>query len=54
MTGLVNVDLGSAIRAGINAGELYPIIMGMLGLGTLRTVEGIKNVKSNYIRLPKK
>lgn len=34
---------------GINASELYPIIMGMLGLGTMRTVEGIKNVKSNSI-----
>jgi len=33
----------------INASELYPIIMGMLGLGTMRTVEGIKNVKSNSI-----
>lgn len=33
----------------INAQELYPIIMGMLGLGTMRTVEGIKKVKSNSI-----
>lgn len=33
----------------INAQELYPIIMGMLGLGTMRTVEGIKQVKSNSI-----
>ena len=34
----------------INATELYPIIMGMLGLGTMRTVEGIKNVKTNSIK----
>jgi len=36
----------------INASELYPIIMGMLGLGTMRTVEGIKNVKTNSINGP--
>jgi len=37
----------------INAQELYPIIMGMLGLGTMRTVEGIKGKKTNSIS-PKK
>ena len=33
----------------IDANALYPIIMGMLGLGTMRTVEGIKNVKTNSL-----
>lgn len=38
----------------IDAGELYPIIMGMLGLGTMRTVEGIKGVKTQSINQPEK
>ncbi|MBT4876347.1 MAG: hypothetical protein HON48_14215 [Desulfobacula sp.] len=36
----------------INATELYPIIMGMLGLGAMRTAEGIKKVKTNAINTP--
>jgi len=36
----------------INATELYPIIMGMLGLGTMRTIEGVKNVKTNALKPP--
>ena len=38
----------------IDASELYPIIMGMLGLGTMRTVEGIKGVKSTSMSENKK
>ena len=30
----------------LNAGELYPIILGMLGLGGMRTAEGLRGVKS--------
>jgi hypothetical protein len=45
--GWIPVDVGQP--PSINATELYPIIMGMLGLGTMRTVEGIKNVKADTI-----
>ncbi len=33
----------------VNAQELYPIILGMLGLGGMRTYEGVKNVKTNSL-----
>jgi hypothetical protein len=33
----------------INAAELYPIIMGLLGLGGLRTIEAVKHVKSESL-----
>ncbi len=36
----------------VDTSALNTIIMGMLGLGTMRTVEGIKNVKSNSIAPP--
>jgi len=36
----------------INATELYPIIMGMIGLGTMRTIEGVKGVKSTSLSPP--
>ncbi len=38
----------------IDASQLYPIIMGMLGLGTMRTVEGLKGKKSESLSPRKK
>lgn len=43
------IPVESELPPAINADELYPIIMGMLGLGTMRTVEGIRGVKSGAI-----
>ncbi|MCP3943213.1 MAG: hypothetical protein GY710_17235 [Desulfobacteraceae bacterium] len=49
------IPIDATLPPAINATELYPIIMGMLGLGTMRTVEGIKNIKTNSIgATPKK
>jgi hypothetical protein len=31
----------------VDPAQLYPVLMGMLGLGSLRTVEKIKKVESN-------
>jgi len=45
--GIIPAD--AALPPEIDASELYPIILGMLGLGTMRTVEGVKGVKSNAI-----
>ncbi len=49
------IPAGVKMPPGINAQELYPIIMGMLGLGTMRTVEGIQGKKTNALQAgPKK
>jgi hypothetical protein len=45
----VLVLAGSSVKLpDINVGELYPILIGMLGLGTLRTVEKTKGVQGNH------
>ena len=36
----------------VDASQLYPIILGLLGLGGMRSYEGIKGVKTNSIRKP--
>jgi hypothetical protein len=38
----------------VDSTELYPIILGMLGLGTMRTVEGLKGKKTESLSVPKK
>jgi hypothetical protein len=43
------IPLDASLPPEIDASELYPIILGMLGLGTMRTVEGVKGVKSSDI-----
>ncbi|MGB3222527.1 MAG: 3TM-type holin [Desulforhopalus sp.] len=37
-----------------DASQLYPIILGMLGLGTMRTVEGLKGKKTESLSSKKK
>ncbi len=38
----------------LDAADLYPVIMGMLGLGTMRTVEGLQGKKTNSLGGAKK
>ncbi len=38
----------------LDAADLYPVIMGMLGLGTMRTVEGLQGKKTNSLGDSKK
>ncbi len=37
----------------VDASQLYPIILGLLGLGGMRSYEGVKGVKTNSIGKPK-
>lgn len=46
---IIPTDFNSTIPV-VNIEELYPILLGMLGLGGLRTYEGIKGVKSTSMK----
>ena len=46
------IPTGIAPPPAISAEGLYPIISGMLGFGVMRTVEGIKGVKTNALTPP--
>ena len=48
------IPQGVAAPPAVDSTQLYPIILGMLGLGTMRTVEGLKGKKTESLSPPKK
>jgi len=47
------IGMDTPIPPDVDASQLYPIILGLLGLGGMRSYEGVKGVKTNSIKKPK-